>query len=1576
MVTLRVPDPQPKVDPSPAPPPVRTKRDEYRIESSLGEGTYGVVKRCTHIPTGKKYAAKIIQKRHLKHFKFEEMVYKEVSVLRNISHENIISIFDFFETSDAFYMIFELATGGELFDKIVNIHKTNSFTEREAAVIIATVCNALAYLHDLGIVHRDIKPENLLFKTDRPDAPLTIVDFGIAQVIDTNRNMLSTVCGSPGYTAPEVLMRQPYDTKVDIYALGTVTCAFVGRLITVGYGPFVDAPDHATLTDRVVRGDYNFDSPAWDPISNLAKDFVRKCMSTYPDHRLSAHELLRHPWIVKYTPAGYLEYLRQLNVDAHTKADPQWTPTPAYTVPVPQRAPSRKIVPLSQGSLSSTKSSGTAAVSPPTPTPSPRPPSPLPLHLLAHAAITSSSSSSSSSFSSSTAPVSPSVKPRSPPSSLPRGRLTPHGSDPSISSLSGKAPSSIIQRGRLAAQSSESSLQTRSSGGAAALSHGHGSGHGSPTPTVTHGSLTPHSSDSSIVSSMQSPVSVTGPASPLSLPPISADDVDAGAGIGAGAEEDVHSSYADLDLDQVPDGGLTVVVDSSVASVTVGESDSVGADAGAGAAHIVGEGLTSPDSPLSLSMSRMATGDLTPDPGLALVDHAHDQQPAGLGEPDQPHDEHQDPSTSPSPSTFPDPIYPTHRSSSSVDPSIHKSTLSRDSIRRAGVLGVVAQADRDLGVEEDVANLPDLSERFASNRRSAREKGKAGWRVVLRGGVGVGLVVNGGGVGGAKTEREMSSKPPSKPNSKPNSASAPKPQSAKSTKSKPNSAPSNPPAQSSAPAQNANPALPAQEFSRDVLIAEIAKAKKIADEEREQRNFFQIEKDKLHHFLHLALADLETARVAAEDRDRDKEEAEERWAEEVKLYKQKVKHLLYEYQTSLAHLQTSHLHHLDTTSAQHTASLSHLHADKRHLRLAHRSLETSHAESVRSLRRDHDAEISALRADYERRAGEMVAKYERRAKAVRDEMEVRRKAEVHEIEERKNGQVVAMVKMHERQFAEIKNYYNDITLNNLALINSLKEQVEEMKKKEERNEKLMSDISLENKRLTEPLQAALAQGDALRRELASYHKDKQSLTAAKTRMKALEEEAKRWRWECEVARQKCARAEGERDGVYGEFVKRVVGVQQKAGLKNMLLEQKLGTLRTSLEKRDLQLTEVLRAGNVDPAAAVRLSKKLDEVVESKNAVMRDLQFELARVTKAHNDLLRTFEAKLTEHNVPLEELGLRPLTVAPHLLSSFDEEDRRRARDRDLEVEEIRNMSAVDLSNEVEKIQKVAYNRRDLIIYAAGIGCSELQFVYELDKNFSAFPTYPLVLSFRGTSQDVIDFNASQTASPPPIPGLKVYDPSKGVHGDQSFELLKPIPLEAKDFVVKSKLTGIWDGGKGAITESTSVLYDNKGQPVAKMISSGFIIGAGGFGGPKRPKNPLDIPAPMTPPEKSVTYSTSPGQALLYRLSGDFNPLHADGAVARSTGFKDPILHGLCTYGHAARAIVSAWVNNDVARFVSIRGRFSAPVFPGETLRTDMWKVKDEGDKFLIAFQVRVVERNLVVINGGVAVLRKAAGKL
>ncbi|KAJ1508052.1 Dynein regulatory complex subunit 4 [Coelomomyces lativittatus] len=273
-------------------------------------------------------------------------------------------------------------------------------------------------------------------------------------------------------------------------------------------------------------------------------------------------------------------------------------------------------------------------------------------------------------------------------------------------------------------------------------------------------------------------------------------------------------------------------------------------------------------------------------------------------------------------------------------------------------------------------------------------------------------------------------------------------------------------------------------------------------------------------------------------------------------------------------------------------------------------------------------------------------------KLIRDDLELRRKNEIHEIEERKNGQINALMKNHEKAFSEIKNYYNDITLNNLALINSLKEQVEEMKKKEERNEKSMSDITAENKRLSEPLQAALSEGEGLRKQLAQYQKNKVSLQSAKARLKVLEGQHKQLVWEHEVLEQRFVQVEKERDALYNQFLSRVVEVQQKTGFKNLVLEKKMEALQDQLEKKDVHVQELSVMAHVDPLVVANVSKKVDTLLDTKHAQIRELQLDLARVSKAYNELIRLFQTKMVENAIPIDDLRLKPLVTKSTLLPS------------------------------------------------------------------------------------------------------------------------------------------------------------------------------------------------------------------------------------------------------------------------------------------------------------------------------------
>jgi len=232
------------------------------------------------------------------------------------------------------------------------------------------------------------------------------------------------------------------------------------------------------------------------------------------------------------------------------------------------------------------------------------------------------------------------------------------------------------------------------------------------------------------------------------------------------------------------------------------------------------------------------------------------------------------------------------------------------------------------------------------------------------------------------------------------------------------------------------------------------------------------------------------------------------------------------------------------------------------------------------------------------------------------------------------------------------------------------------------------------------------------------------------------------------------------------------------------------------------------------------------------------------------------------------------------------------------------------------------HSERDVMLYALGVGCGtdELQFTYERDlkvlPTFAVIPAFPAMLNLGGAMQ---------------------VNPMMILHGEQRIELHAPIPTSGT-ITTTPTIKAIYDKGKGALVVVETDSVDEKGRLLFRNTSGIFARGEGGFGGDRGPSGPKNVP-PDRKPDKSVSFTTRPEQALLYRLSGDRNPLHADPDFARMAGFPKPILHGLCTYGFAGRAILQAWCDNDPARLKAFEVRFSGVVFPGETITTDMWEV-------------------------------------
>ncbi|KAK3496959.1 putative MEK1 protein [Neurospora hispaniola] len=260
------------------------KKSKYSFGRTLGAGTYGIVREASG-PTGR-VAIKIILKKNVKGN--EQMVLDELEMLQRLKHPHIVKFVDWFESRDKYYIVTQLATGGELFDRICEQGK---FTEKDASQTIKQVLGAVNYLHENNVVHRDLKPENLLYLTRDADSDLVLADFGIAKMLDNKDEVLTTMAGSFGYAAPEVMLKQGHGKPVDMWSMGVITYTLL-----CGYSPF-RSENLQDLIDECSSGSVVFHERYWKDVSNDAKDFILRLLQPKPEHRWTSQQALAHPWL-------------------------------------------------------------------------------------------------------------------------------------------------------------------------------------------------------------------------------------------------------------------------------------------------------------------------------------------------------------------------------------------------------------------------------------------------------------------------------------------------------------------------------------------------------------------------------------------------------------------------------------------------------------------------------------------------------------------------------------------------------------------------------------------------------------------------------------------------------------------------------------------------------------------------------------------------------------------------------------------------------------------------------------------------------------------------------------------------------------------------------------------------------------------------------------------------------------------------------------------------------------------------------------------------------------------------------
>ncbi|XP_034008493.1 calcium/calmodulin-dependent protein kinase type II subunit gamma isoform X6 [Trematomus bernacchii] len=261
--------------------------DEYQLFEELGKGAFSIVRRCSKKSTGQEYAAKIINTKKLS-ARDHQKLDREARICRLLKHPNIVRLHDSISEEGFHYLVFDLVTGGELFEDIV---AREYYSESDASHCINQILESVSHIHQHDIVHRDLKPENLLLASKMKGAAVKLADFGLAIEVQAEQQAWFGFAGTPGYLSPEVLRKDPYGKPVDIWACGVIL-----YILLVGYPPFWDEDQHK-LYQQIKAGAYDFPSPEWDTVTPEAKNLINQMLTINPAKRITADQAINHPWV-------------------------------------------------------------------------------------------------------------------------------------------------------------------------------------------------------------------------------------------------------------------------------------------------------------------------------------------------------------------------------------------------------------------------------------------------------------------------------------------------------------------------------------------------------------------------------------------------------------------------------------------------------------------------------------------------------------------------------------------------------------------------------------------------------------------------------------------------------------------------------------------------------------------------------------------------------------------------------------------------------------------------------------------------------------------------------------------------------------------------------------------------------------------------------------------------------------------------------------------------------------------------------------------------------------------------------
>eukprot|EP01029_Cantina_marsupialis_P012224 TRINITY_DN2702_c0_g1_i3.p1 TRINITY_DN2702_c0_g1~~TRINITY_DN2702_c0_g1_i3.p1 ORF type:complete len:455 (-),score=166.16 TRINITY_DN2702_c0_g1_i3:292-1656(-) len=434
------------------------------------------------------------------------------------------------------------------------------------------------------------------------------------------------------------------------------------------------------------------------------------------------------------------------------------------------------------------------------------------------------------------------------------------------------------------------------------------------------------------------------------------------------------------------------------------------------------------------------------------------------------------------------------------------------------------------------------------------------------------------------------------------------------------------------------PEISPEEQQRLNTITELKGRKTCLDKDEALKNQYQQERERINFHWVVSKKKSEDIKSGLRNKEREKQDQEERHSVEIKICKQRIKHLLHEHQNETAQRRTELEVQLKQAQDENRVDEADVKVDGNVIKRQLKESEVDYDRHTTDIRLRHDEDVMELRKEYELKNKEAVARHEDKVKSMRDQAEISRRATNQKIEETKNKTIQALMSRHETEFSDIKNYYNDITHNNLDLIKSLKEEVAELKKKETKDERAMFDIAQQNKRMSEPLKRATANVGHLKEKRIEHGAIKKDLRETKTKLMVKEKNAKNLEWENEVLLQQLQKASNKLDELKKSYDESLFEVRQKAGFKNLLLQNKLSALNTALEKKEGQLVEVLTTANLDPAVIGHPRDKALNMIQEKDQRIRTLQAEIDRVERHTEQWVKDAEDEMVEYGTLLMNL--------------------------------------------------------------------------------------------------------------------------------------------------------------------------------------------------------------------------------------------------------------------------------------------------------------------------------------------------